>query len=321
MPTDTDPEQKTPWYRRGKAMIVSAGAVAAAGLAIFGFWDRIFPPDLVDSAKVESVDLVGATTLRQFAFPGTTFPLKPAAHAAGSQPAVEAVAALPTSPPAPPPADPKVAPPGSTPTPSPTLTETPSPTATPSESTPPATPGTSPALPGTTFKQYATFLAWPPPDAYLQVIVKDPVLTEYAFTRNAAPHELLCLGLDYVGQDGEPLDPQDVAQNLKDSLDATDGGDTDPLGWTVAVDVSVEGLNGVPLLLTWSLDGTDVPVSWSTPNVAYRVVATTPRDSGSARIWVPNLKTPGAYRVNVTLVRASDGTAIAHGKPVELPNP
>ena len=89
----------------------------------------------------------------------------------------------------------------------------------------------------------------------------------------------------------------------------------------MAVNLTLEGLAGVPLLLTWSLDGVDVPEGWAADNVAYRVVATTPRDSGSAEVRVPNLKAEGVYRVNVKLAFESDGTPIARGEPLELPIP
>lgn len=81
----------------------------------------------------------------------------------------------------------------------------------------------------------------------------------------------------------------------------------DPLGWTVAVRIDLEGLAHVPMLLTWSLDGLDVSESWKAENLAYRIVATTPHDAGVAEIWIPDLGRPGAYNVNVRLTFESTG--------------
>ena len=86
----------------------------------------------------------------------------------------------------------------------------------------------------------------------------------------------------------------------------------------VAVNLDVVGLKNVPLLLTWSLDGLDVPVSWTAGNIAYRMTATTAHDSGSADVWVPDLKGTGTYNVNLTLAREKDGAVLARSQPVQL---
>jgi hypothetical protein len=295
-------------------LIVSAGAVAAAGIAIFGFWDRIFPPDVVDSAKVESVDMVGSTTLHEFAFTGTTFPLEAVPRGAGPGGA-EMVVALPTSVPVvPPTVQPTLKPPGSTARP----TTTRSPADTPPLDRRPEQFDTTPtptSLPGAG--------SWLLPQGYTHAVADDPVFDDLGLDPSDLRKVAATRG-DFRGPAGETLSPHQVAENLRDALSAVESAgseSSDPLGWTVAVDLSLEGLDGVPCLLTWSLDGADVPVSWSSSSVAYRVVASTPRDAGSARIWVPDLKAEGTYRVNVTLVRESDGIPIAHGKPLEIPNP
>jgi hypothetical protein len=92
-----------------------------------------------------------------------------------------------------------------------------------------------------------------------------------------------------------------------------------PNGWILAVQVDLEGLQNVPLLLRWSLDGVDVPQTWQAENLTYRVVGTTPHDSGIADIWVPDLARPGSYNVNVKLSYESSG-GIADWQPLQLPN-
>jgi hypothetical protein len=123
---------------------------------------------------------------------------------------------------------------------------------------------------------------------------------------------------------GDPLPPEEVAKRLAEALEKVDtkntGGKKDPRGWVVAVNVEVSGLRHIPLLLTWSLDGFDVPVRWAADNVAYRLTASTEHDTGSVEVWVPDLKKPGKYNVNLTLALASDGTILTRGEPVEVPN-
>jgi hypothetical protein len=82
----------------------------------------------------------------------------------------------------------------------------------------------------------------------------------------------------------------------------------DPVGWTLAVRLDLRGLTDSPMLLSWSLDGLDVPETWRAENLAYTVYATTPHDAGIAEIWIPDLVRPGTYNANVRLSFASDGT-------------
>ena len=93
----------------------------------------------------------------------------------------------------------------------------------------------------------------------------------------------------------------------------------DPQGWTVAVRVDLQGLADVPLLLTWSLDGLDVPLTWQAEKLAYRVVGGTPHDAGVAEIWVPDLRRAGSYNVNIKLSYEATGV-IADWRPLALPD-
>ncbi|WP_459384559.1 hypothetical protein [Arthrobacter humicola] len=126
-----------------------------------------------------------------------------------------------------------------------------------------------------------------------------------------------------VDENGELLPPAEVAAKLERALEEVDAdyGTTgkDPLGWTVAVRLSIEGLAYVPLQLTWSLDGVDVSETWQADNLAYRIIAKTPHDTGIAEIWVPNLHRAGSYNVNVRLTYEADGTT-ADLERLGLPN-
>ena len=191
--------------------------------------------------------------------------------------------------------------------------------------TPPPT--TAPASPEVTIPPAAVDLKlWTPPDAYLQTMLSDPRIEDFDFTETELTVSFLTI-IEPSGAEGEELPPEEavtrVAAALVDVESTTDDeGTLDPVGWTVAVNLTLEGLAGVPLLLTWSLDGVNVPEEWAAEKITYRVVAGTPHDAGSAEIWVPQLKTAGEYHVNVKLKLASDGaTTIAHGPPLSISIP
>lgn len=316
MATDTEQKAVPPWYLRGKTLIIGAGALAAASLAILGLWDRLFPQDLADVAKVESVDLLRESTLHEFTSIGTEFPLTPTPGDAAGRLTLEHVAAtIPTNPVVPlePPSDP-LAPstPGTpdVPTEAPSDGPSISPTTAPPSATETPTEPTATVDPGRLL----------PSQDYLASVMTDPVLEAFI------PEDVRKVAYVQIGPTGtggeEELPPDELADRLFEALSAVEatevGGKSDPRGWTVAVSLRLEGLSGVPLLLTWSLDGGDVPVTWSADNVAYRVVPETPDDTGSAEIWVPDLEAPGAYRVNVKLYRESNLAPIAHGTPLEI---
>ncbi|MCR2799474.1 hypothetical protein QNO21_10085 [Microbacterium sp. zg-Y818] len=84
----------------------------------------------------------------------------------------------------------------------------------------------------------------------------------------------------------------------------------DPLGYTVTVDVTTDGIAGVPLLVTWSLSGADVSAHWGASRLGARLQPTTD-DGASVDIWIPNLRGDGDYTLDVDVVGASDGVAIA----------
>jgi hypothetical protein len=156
---------------------------------------------------------------------------------------------------------------------------------------------------------------------FLDDVVAQPPMQAYA--PRAREYTARSLVIEAVDDAGTPLPPAQVAEELARALEdveATTGPEgEDPHGWTVAVRVDLEGLAQIPLLLTWSLDGLDVPETWQAENLAYRVVGATPHDAGVAEIWVPDLKRPGAYNVNIKLSYESNGI-VADLQPLALPD-
>jgi len=164
------------------------------------------------------------------------------------------------------------------------------------------------------------------PQTYLQSVTTAEALKDWNFEPGELKESYI-LGVKPTGGHGESLPPEELARRIADKLadvesNADEEGDLDPAGWTVAVNVTLEGLEGVPLLLTWSLEGVDIPGSWATETVAYRVTASTPRDVGSAEIWIPHLKTTNEYNVVARLRLASDSTkTLASGRPLAITIP
>ncbi|MEV7473755.1 hypothetical protein AB0N33_08585 [Pseudarthrobacter oxydans] len=146
--------------------------------------------------------------------------------------------------------------------------------------------------------------------------LRDVVPPAVAYTAHA-------MVIETIDEKGETVPPAQVALRLAAALqevESTSGPQgADPQGWSVAVRVDLQGLANVPLLLTWSLDGLDVPDSWQAEKLAYRVVGATPHDAGVAEIWVPDLKRPGSYNVNIKLSYEATGI-IADWRPLALPD-
>ncbi|MDR6985964.1 hypothetical protein J2Y66_000427 [Paenarthrobacter nitroguajacolicus] len=303
--------KKTPWHRRGKTWIITAGAIAAALISIIALWDRIIPPNTEDVADIESLTIIKQTSLAAFAPAdlGKDLTLNPAAAAALEPYSVDRAASTGTTKPTPTTVPPTTAPPTtSTATITPTLPTTPVTTST--------TQGTSTGSP-----TMATKITSRPPEEYRSAVKEQKVLEGYV------PGALIVLPALLppvtVNDAGELLPPAQVAAELVKALeevlviDGTQG--KDPLGWTVAVRLDLAGLAHVPMLLTWSLDGVDISESWKAENLAYRIVATTNHDAGVAEVWIPDLGRPGAYNVNVRLTFESTGT-LADLEQLQLPS-
>lgn len=317
---------KVPWYKRPQVLILSAGALAAAILGVINLWEKVFPPPDADVATIESVQIIRRTPLSGFASGGIgkDLTLEPVPQQA-------ALAGLGTT------VNPRLTPlpkPGPLPTftfsPSPTLTTTTAPpgTPTPTSSTQTGSPSpsvTSPPAPSPTFAtlrpEVLSGLS-AISDEYVKSVADQEVMLDY--TERARTFTARSLVIEAVDDAGTPLPPEQVAVELAQALEkveTTPGPDgNDPLGWAMAVRLDLEGLAQVPLLLTWSLDGLDVPDTWKAENLAYRVVGATPHDAGVAEIWVPDLKGTGAYNVNIKLAYESSGL-IADLEPLNLGDP
>ncbi|MBD1538855.1 hypothetical protein HC749_11810 [Arthrobacter sp. S13_S34] len=221
------------------------------------------------------------------------------------------------------------------------LTFTPTPT-TPTPTTTTATPSPTPTGTSTGTGSPSPTLSTTPagvltvlPEPAIRLLGDVPPLTDeyiremsnhYAL-RDIAPPAVVytahAMVIETVDEKGEPVPPAQVAVRLAAALEevesTTGPQGEDPQGWTVAVRVDLQGLADVPLLLTWSLDGLDVPLTWQAEKLAYRVVGGTPHDAGVAEIWVPDLKRSGAYNVNIKLSYEATGV-IADLRPLALPD-
>lgn len=334
MSAHREPDTVTPWFRRSKTLLISAGALAAALLGIVNLWDRVLPAPDPDVASIESVIITKQTSLGDFAqhSVGKDLLLSPAPKAAVHEPStdtenlarIQVLAVRSTSPPQTPMRQthptPTPAPASQTSrpgTPTPALSSTLSGTSTPMNGTSMAgTPTAKTSMTPTKIK-----IPKPLGADYLASVEEQEALSGFAdgvlkFIPRLLPPET-------VDVDGKPIPPAEVAKELARALEEVDAihstTGVDPIGWTLAVRLNLEGLAHEPLLLTWSLDGVDVSQNWQAENLAYRIVATTAHDAGVAEIWVPDLKRAGAYNVNVRLTYESDGTT-ADLDHLELPN-
>lgn len=314
----------TPWYKRGKTLIISAGALAAAILGILSLWDRIFPPPDEDLARIESVHIIKRTPLTGFAGGGIgqDLPLAPVINQGGVAglgvlplPTVPAQAASTATLSLKPTPEPTPTPTPTTTSPTPTFTS-PTPSPSPSSDSPTPTATTPPPTLSPEVLSGISSIS----EEYISSVTEQAPMQPYA--PPASVYAARSLVMEAVDEKGEPLPPEEVAIELAQALEEVESTTSpegeDPLGWTVAVRVDLEGLAQVPLLLTWSLDGLDVPDTWRAENLAYRVVGASPHDAGVAEIWVPDLKRASTYNVNIKLSFENNGL-IADLHPLALP--
>ncbi|SFN90384.1 hypothetical protein [Mycetocola miduiensis] len=312
-PVASTPVASTPWYLKGKTLLITAGALAAALLGVINLWDRVFPADPGDVARVESVVLTKLTSLGDFtsADLGKDLHLEPAPEGAGAPRMVADLGAWGRNSavtPSAPPSDP--AHPAATDTPAPTPTDTP----TPGPETPTVPPTSDTPTPTFTESPLERLVRQRPTLEYIQAVGDQPVLSDYedgVADRMPGVAFNLTVDAEAEGNEGKQVPPEELATILAEAFAEVeaieDPTGLDPLGWTVAVRLNLEGVKGVPVLLTWSLDGVDVPENWKADKLAYRVIASTPHDAGSVELWIPDLSVPGTYNVNVKLVFESNG--------------
>lgn len=337
-----------PWHQRSKAAVLGAGALAAAVLGVVNLWIAVFPPDPADVAEIESLQVVREMTLADFASEGTAgkLSIRPAAlgKVDGGHPGTESLlrarvgSPLPTlqvptptasAPSAPPPATTSVAPSTGT------ITPTHSPTYMTPFLGPTSPPGLAPATPPSVSSSKSSTL--PPVSGSLpkSFIFRADITVPEAITDAVCEQDELgnlekdacfaALGfrLETVDEQGAFVPPAEAASALAEALSEVEVVESDqgkdPAGWTLAVRLDLEGLANRPMLLSWSLDGRDIPEAWRNENLAYTVTATTPHDAGVAQVWIPNLERAGPYNVNIRLSFASEGT-IADIKQLPIAN-
>ena len=309
----------SPWYLRGRSIIIGAGGLAAALLAVLGLWDRLNPPGVVDQedfATFSSATLTKRMTLSHFAeaSSGINMPLIPESGPAkgggvgtlnSSRVALLAVdvdASTPT------PTNAETSPTSTTPTETVTTADTVTPT------------DTATVVPSATLELRDLSQV----DDLARSVVDAKPLDGYDLPPKVVPQLALSLAGGTEDPSGGPLSAHELAKRLADALKQVDAnhkaGKKDPRGWIVAANLEVRGLERVPLLLTWSLDGLNVPVNWTVDNLAYRLTATTAHDGASVEVWVPNLKKRGVYNVNLALSVESTGSVLARSQPVKIVN-
>jgi hypothetical protein len=87
-----------------------------------------------------------------------------------------------------------------------------------------------------------------------------------------------------------------------------------PLGELLSVDMELAGLQGQPMLLSWSIfqEGGQNQLSrnWLGNFAAYRLEATTNDDSGTLEMWIPLPRQPGPYFVRLTIA-TTGGVSLA----------
>lgn len=333
-PSDRAARSVTPWRQRSTRLILGAGALAAAVLGVVNLWDRFFPEDLADVAEIESVHLISQMKLADFASGGLKqdLSLRPAARPADGS-AYETrwltwvrdknllpASQMPTPTsyaPASTPAATHSTPPSGT-----AATSSISPTAGTPDSEPPSSPP-SPDVTSSTPSNTSGPATQENTERMIDFNSVRPNEEHYDHVKEVCGQESLedlkppaCEGFSHhnsetVDDKGDLRPPPEVAAVLARAMSDVEMVESeqgkDPVGWILAVRLDLEGLANVPMLLTWSLAGDDIPEVWRAENFAYRVTARTQHDAGIADIWFPDLVRPGAYNVNVKLSFASDG--------------
>jgi hypothetical protein len=96
----------------------------------------------------------------------------------------------------------------------------------------------------------------------------------------------------------------------------------EPLGVVVSVDVELAGLRDKPVFLSWSMwqknDTTRrLYGNWLNRNLAYRLKASTDRDTATLDLWIPLPKPPGPYFVRMQLTASGSARASTNSQPFD----
>ena len=125
---------------------------------------------------------------------------------------------------------------------------------------------------------------------------------------------------------GDPVPPDVAAERVVQLLKgarSTGGGQPggEPLGVVISADLELAGLRGKPVLLSWSMwqQGGKKRLygNWLNRNLAYRLEATTDRDTTTVDLWVPLPKSPGPYFIRVNLTAGKAPLASADSPPFD----
>lgn len=323
MEDEAGPKAKPPWYKRATPVIATVGTLLAVAGSAIGLWDRFFPAGQKDVATIEMIEEGRPLALRDFMTEtlGDYLTLVPDSEGAaphqvrinGAAGASRAV--VPSLPPTP-------AVPGISPFPEPAPggptgssdTGSGGPSESTTESTEPESPSTSP--PGAVT------------DETLENTARDVGESLFNDPGYFGPSDMRIFIQATSAQDTPSEDPAaqmsfenavaqtsaEAAPQIVEALSMVEGtydANPEPRGWVIPVNLSFEKLSGDRLSLTWSLEGIDVPQSWSGDKLAYRVQAKTDRASTQAEIWFPDLTVPGTYKLSVKLVKETDGQLVA----------
>jgi hypothetical protein len=123
--------------------------------------------------------------------------------------------------------------------------------------------------------------------------------------------------------EGNPVAPGVAAERVVKVLkDARTTQRKEPLGVVVSVDVELAGLRDKPVLLSWSMwqkNGTTRRLygNWLNRNLAYRLKASTDRDTATLDLWIPLPKPPGPYFVRMQLTASGSARASTDSQPFD----
>jgi hypothetical protein len=107
---------------------------------------------------------------------------------------------------------------------------------------------------------------------------------------------------------GTSVPPQTVADSLDEVFrqartTTTGSGGTQPLGVVVTADITLDGLRGQPVQLSWSIwqqgGNTRLFDTWFTEIVAYQFEPSADQETRSADVWVPLPEATGSYFVRL----------------------
>ncbi|KAA9162969.1 hypothetical protein FPZ12_010700 [Amycolatopsis acidicola] len=158
------------------------------------------------------------------------------------------------------------------------------------------------------------------PDEVLNYIAERDRLSARQFAEYQAILPAVINGAS-LDDKGQPVDPEVAAQHVLAVLDdarvAGDG--TEPVGALVSVDVTLAGLRGKPVALRWSMwksgGGGQLHGDWLNDNLAYRLEATTARDTTTVDLWVPMPRQEGPYLIRAQLATGSSPLAGKDSEP------